>query len=141
MLTLSPGPEAQLVELARALDPGRWMLVGGLMVHLHAHLAGVGHQRPTNDVDVVLLPGAGAYVETAGALEKLGYRPHESLDHAAPFHRFVRGNEQVDVMASGDRVRYHGRHVLQVPGAKSAAKRTIVVEIASGRPGFCRLRW
>lgn len=132
MLTLAPGPEAQLVELAGVLDPARWMLVGGLMVHLHAHLAGVGHQRPTNDVDVVLLPGAGAYAEMATALEKLGYRAHESLDHTAPFHRFVRDSEQVDVMATDDRVRYRGRRVLQVPGAKSAAKRTIAVEIASG---------
>lgn len=107
------------------------MLVGGLMVHLHAQLAGVGHHRPTNDVDI-LLPGAGAYAGTAAALEQLGYRPHDSLDHTAPFHRFIRGAEQIDVMATDERVRYRGRRVLQVPGAKSAAKRTIEVGIAQG---------
>jgi len=108
------------------------MLVGGLMVHLHAHLAGVGHQRPTNDVDVVVLAGAGSYAQVAAAVEMLGYRPHESLDHTAPFHRFVRGREQVDVMAVDERTRYLGRRVLQVPGARSAAKRTIPVEVSNG---------
>lgn len=51
------------------------MLVGGLMVHLHAHLAGVRHQRPTNDVDVVVLPGSISYAEVAATLNRLGYRP------------------------------------------------------------------
>jgi hypothetical protein len=132
MLTLAPGPEAQLIELAGVLDPERWMLVGGLMVHLHAHLAGVSHQRPTNDVDIVLLPRPGAYPGAATALAQIGYLPHESLDHTAPFHRFVRGSEQIDVMSSDDRVRYRGRRVLQVPGAKSAAKRASSIEIAPG---------
>lgn len=65
------------------------MLVGGLMVHLHAHLARVGHQRPTNDVDIVLLLSPGTYTETAAALGRVGYLPHESLDHTAPFHRWT----------------------------------------------------
>jgi hypothetical protein len=132
MLTLAPGPEAQLVELAGAVDPHRWMLVGGLMVHLHAHVAGVRHQRPTNDVDIVLLPSPGTHTQTAAALGRIGYLPHESLDHTAPFHRFVRGREQIDVMGFDDRARYRGRRVLQVPGAKSASKRIAWVEIASG---------
>lgn len=93
MLTLAPGPERQLIELARAIVPEGWMLVGGLMVHLHAHLAGVRHSRPTNDVDVVLLPGSVRYGDVAASLERLGYRPHSSLDHAAPFHRFTRDSE------------------------------------------------
>lgn len=37
------------------------MLVGGMMVHIHAYLAGIQDSRPTNDVDVVLLSGRGRY--------------------------------------------------------------------------------
>ena len=87
------------------------MLVGGLMVHLHAHLAGVGHQRPTNDVDVVVLAGAGSYAQVAAAVEMLGYRPHESarfgdLGRGAPgYRRRERGFIRV-----GDRAALvHGR--------------------------------
>ena len=36
-------------EIANNLLPDRWMLVGGLMVHAHAQLAGIQHARPTDD--------------------------------------------------------------------------------------------
>jgi hypothetical protein len=33
-------------EIANNLSHDRWMLVGGLMVHAHAQLAGIQHARP-----------------------------------------------------------------------------------------------
>lgn len=126
MLTFAPGPEAQLVELADTIPPERWMLVGGLMVHIHAHNAKVFHQRPTNDVDVVLMPTVDSYATTAAALQSIGYRPHESLDQKGPFHRFTRGSEIVDVMApEGRTMTFLGRPVLEVPGTRSARSRTV----------------
>jgi fructose-specific component phosphotransferase system IIB-like protein len=56
------------------------MLVGGLMVHAHAHRAGIQHARPTDDADLVVELGAGSYAEAAAVLRRLGYVPHESLD-------------------------------------------------------------
>lgn len=112
------------MEVAGVLDPQLWMLVGGLMVHVHAHLAGIRHDRPTNDIDVVLLPGS-TLAETAAALSLIGYQPHESLDLAAPFHRFTRGAEVIDVMAATEGMRFRGRPVLEVPGARSASSRII----------------
>ncbi len=47
-------PWPLLVEISLALPVGRWMLVGGLMVQLHARAAGVDEVRPTDDVDVLI---------------------------------------------------------------------------------------
>ena len=88
-----------LDEIAETLPPRRWMLVGGLMVHAHAELAGLLHARPTEDADVVVEVRAGSYAEAAAALGRLGYARHEPLDHRAPFHRFDRPDGQVDLMA------------------------------------------
>lgn len=40
--------------LAFSLPAGSWVLVGGLMVHVHALRAGVKASRPTTDVDLLL---------------------------------------------------------------------------------------
>jgi hypothetical protein len=48
-------------EIANNLLPDRWMLVGGLMVHAHAQLAGIQHARPTDDADLVVEARAGSY--------------------------------------------------------------------------------
>ncbi|MDR0417057.1 MAG: nucleotidyltransferase family protein [Propionibacteriaceae bacterium] len=99
------------------------------MTHLHARAAGVPHQRPTNDVDLVLLP-AGTYSDTARALRSLGYRPHESIDAGSPFHRFARGADIVDVMASeGRRLKFLNRPVLEAPGTRSALSRTVLFHV------------
>jgi len=82
-------------EIANNLLPDRWMLVGGLMVHAHAQLAGIQHARPTDDADLVVEVRAGSYAEAAAVLRRLGYVQHESLDRHAPFHRFARGREHV----------------------------------------------
>lgn len=125
-------PFEQLGEIALALPADRWMLVGGLMVHAHAELAGLVHPRPTEDVDMVVELRAGSYLEAAASLERLGYERHEPLDSWAPAHRFTRGAEIVDLMVpDSSTVRASGRNVVAVPGARSALKRTILYS-ASG---------
>ena len=113
-------------EIADSLLPDRWVLVGGLMVHAHAQLAGIQHARPTDDVDLVVEVRAGSYAEAAAVIQRLGYVQHESVDGHAPFHRFTRGREHVDLMGPEDKpVRFLGREVLAVPGSRSALNRTI----------------
>ncbi len=120
-------------EIANSLLPDRWMLVGGLMVHAHAQLAGIQHARPTDDADLVVEVRAGSYAEAAAVLQRLGHVQHESLDRHAPFHRFTRGREHVDLMGPEDKpVRFLGRDVLAVPGSRSALNRTIAYETAGG---------
>lgn len=109
------------------------MLVGGLMVHAHAVLAGIAHPRPTDDADLVVELRVSTYLDAARELQELGYQRHESLDHRVPFHRFVRDEERVDLMApEGRSIRFAGREVLRVPGSRSALNRTIPFQLPSG---------
>jgi hypothetical protein len=85
-------------EIANDLSPDWWLLVGGLMVHAHAQLAGIQHARPTDDVDLVVEVRAGSYAQAAAVLRRPGYVQHEFLDRHASFHRFSRGREHVDLM-------------------------------------------
>ena len=120
-------------EIANNLSPDRWLLVGGLMVHAHAQLAGIQHARPTDDVDLVVEVRTGSYAQAAAVLQRLGYVQHGSLDRHAPFHRFTRGREHVDLMGPEDKpVRFLGREVLAVPGSRSALTRTIIHKTAGG---------
>jgi hypothetical protein len=126
-------PFARLDEIATVLAPDRWMLVGGLMVHAHAQLAALPHVRPTDDADLVVELRAGTYAEAVGALEQLGYRRHEPLDPHAPLHRFTRPDGHVDLMAPDNRaVRFAGRDVVRVPGARSALERAAVFQTPAG---------
>lgn len=116
----------RLDEIAAALPADQWMLVGGLMVHAHARLSAVRYSRPTDDADLVVELRATTYPMAARIIESLGYTPHETLDPQAPFHRFVRGSDVVDLMApEGRHTRFVGRSVISVPGARSALGRTV----------------
>ena len=76
---------------------------------------------------------AGIYAEAAAVLHRLGYVQHESLDRHAPFHRFTRAREHVDLMGPEDKpVRFLGRDVLAVRGSRSALNRTIAYKTAGG---------
>ncbi|GAB3711733.1 hypothetical protein [Mariniluteicoccus flavus] len=124
---MTSDPFDRLDEIAEALPSSRWMLVGGLMVHCHALKAGVVHNRPTDDADLVVALQAGSYDAAAATIQRLGYRQHTSLDHRSPFHRFTRAEgEHVDLMAPEQQsVRFAGRPVVSVPGSRSALKRTV----------------
>ena len=66
-------PWPQAFEIARALPPGSWTLVGGLMVQLHSLLAGLQPSRPTTDVDAALHleTGAVTYADAVADLRRL----------------------------------------------------------------------
>ncbi|HRV68514.1 MAG TPA: hypothetical protein P5108_03610 [Marmoricola sp.] len=140
-----PAPWPSVAELAAALPPERWTLVGGLMTQLHSIHHGLGVIRPTNDVDIVL------HIETqrgvpnavASALEGLGYRFQPSIDlRTNTAHRFVRGTSTVDLVAGAAEEDQHnvliadhpaprvierlrGHEMIRIEGGTQALRRTV----------------
>jgi hypothetical protein len=112
-----PWPSA--FELARVLPRSSWTLVGGLMVKLHAELAGLPAPRTTVDVD------------SAPLLKVAGYELDESTRYA---YRFDRGTDRVDVMCSDRqsiwrRPQFGGRPLFGIPGGTRALQQTINVDV------------
>lgn len=143
-----PDPWPNVAEIAAALPPSKWTLVGGLMTQVHAVHRGLGIVRPTNDVDIVLHveTSRGVASETATALRSLGYELRSAVDpRNNTAHRFVRGASTVDLVASGfdeqeddvvdvlvsdhhaPRVteRLSGRDMVRIEGGTQALRRTI----------------
>jgi hypothetical protein len=153
-----PRPWPAVAELASVLPPDRWTLVGGLMTQLHTVNHGLGRVRPTNDVDIVLHieTTRGVPEETAVALRSIGYDLRDSFDpRDNTAHRFVRGNDIVDLVGSaaesqsGEDVvdvliadhpapsitpRLMGRDMIRIEGGTQALRRTVNarLEIQSG---------
>lgn len=133
-------PWQQCIELAQAIPSAEWTLVGGLMVQLHAAVAGVAITRSTADVDIVVHVETGATTlrNMERKLADLGYVVSQSVDADAPAHRFVRGVEQLDVMIAdhvAPRVQQKiaGRFPFRIPGGTQALKRTVdcMVELSN----------
>lgn len=130
----SPWPSA--FELARLLPRNSWTLVGGLMVKLHAELAGLPGPRTTVDVDSVLHleTRAVAFAEAAAQLRGAGYVIDGTTRYA---YRFDRGFERIDLMcsdrhATSRRPRYDGRPLFGIPGGTRALQETIDIDVATG---------
>lgn len=127
----SPWPSA--FELARLLPRSSWTLVGGLMVKLHAELAGLPAPRTTVDVDSALHLETQAitFAQAAARLQGAGYVIDVATKYA---YRFDRGPERVDLMCSDRqsiwrRPRYDGRPLFGIPGGTRALQRTIDVDV------------
>jgi predicted nucleotidyltransferase len=114
-------PWPLLLEVTRATPPGSWVLMGGMMVHLHALRARVAPSRPTTDVDVLLdlAAIASSVSAVASPLLGIGFEPVEPGEH---FHRFTRGDDVVDIMVanSAGRARWAQRPILRTAGANYA---------------------
>ena len=93
-----PAPWPSVAELADALPPESWTLVGGLMTQLHTIHHGLGIVRATNDVDIVL------HIETKRGMPNkvaaaLGYQLQPSIDpRTNTAHWFVRETTTVDLV-------------------------------------------
>lgn len=131
-------PWPQCLELARTIPSTQWTLVGGLMVQLHAAVAGLEVTRPTADVDIVLHveTGAASAAQVTTTLRGLGYELEQSLSADALAHRFVRGKEQIDVMIAdhaAPRVvpTIGGRAPFQISAGTQALKRTVNCRIST----------
>ena len=116
-----------VLDLANA-DLPRWVLAGGLMVHLHLHEAGAIPHRATTDVDAVV----DVSVRAVRATEEFSRRLHDDLhmrmeppNTDGVGHRFTRGDGAViDVLAAdfGPRSRPHTTippaRTVEVPGGR-----------------------
>ncbi|MCG6567706.1 hypothetical protein [Tessaracoccus sp. ZS01] len=132
---MTSDPFDLLDEVASVLPPAHWMLVGGLMVHAHATLAGVENNRPTIDADIVVeVMTSGSYQAAARAIQQLGFEPHDPVNPDAPSYRFDREADRIDLMIQDRRraVRFQRRTVLQVPASDSALKNTNIFVLPSG---------
>jgi hypothetical protein len=140
-VTAPPGgwapPWPVVIEIASVLPPRSWVLVGGLMVQLHARAAGVEEVRPTHDVDA-LIDVMAAGVSMAGitaALTARGFAIVEPGWPDSPVHRLRRNDDVIDVLVA-DHLPKHarprlGRHpVMAVDGGAQALARTqpVVIE-------------
>lgn len=126
-----PWPAA--FELAGMLPTGSWTLIGGLMVKLHAAIAGLPASRTTTDVDSALHLETNrvTFAHVAGVLLDAGYVLEPSTRYA---YRFDRGEDRVDIMCSDRyaiwrRPRFNGRPLFGVPGATRALQQTIDVDV------------
>lgn len=89
-------------DLAQELPAEHWVLVGGLMVQLHAFRFGGGRLRATHDIDLLANSRVrpSATEKTADVLLAAGFIPEEPQGAFEPLlvHRFTRGGVVVDVL-------------------------------------------
>jgi hypothetical protein len=133
-LTANVPPWPLVFELASTLPKGSWVLVGGLMVHIHALRAGVVAMRPTSDVDLLLDIATTSVGEIGRAIIGRGFATVEP-SRGSPVHRFTRGEDVVDVMVARDvRVptRWMRRPILRAPGTAQALLRRDTYTIEDG---------
>ena len=134
-------PWATVFEVARAVDVSDWVLVGGLMVQLHARRASIPPPRATKDVDLIadVQTNRSSFSSIGSALTSIAFEVAVPNARNEPIYRFTRGAEQVDVMVadhlpSGMKPRLRARPAFAVDGGAQALNRrdTFVVSSTSG---------
>jgi hypothetical protein len=72
-----PPPWSTVFDVIRATDANDWVLVGGLMVQLHARRVNIPPPRATKDVDLVVDVAAksASVASMAIALKGIGFEP------------------------------------------------------------------
>jgi len=95
-------PWSTVFDIIEATDTDDWVLVGGLMVQLHARRAGIPPPRATKDVDLVVDVAANNSGMTiiASALTRIGFEPVIPFSRKEPIYRFQRSRERVDIMVA-----------------------------------------
>lgn len=134
-------PWPLVFEIASVLPAHSWVLVGGLMVQLHARAAGVEEFRPTHDVDA-LIDVMAARVSVAGITAALTARGFDVIEPGwpeSPVHRLRRDDDVIDVLVADHlpkhaQLRLRGHPVLAVDGGAQALARTqqVVIEHDAG---------
>jgi hypothetical protein len=108
-----------VAELSERLPAG-WVLIGGLMVQLHALEHGIVHVRPTRDIDVLVQARPrGALPVIDEVLRNDGFELHEpDLDGYG--YRYERNGLIVDVLAPDGLSLPPGVTAVGVPGGMPA---------------------
>jgi hypothetical protein len=124
--------------------PAEWVLIGGLMVQLHALESSVDDVRATTDIDVLgQARPQGALAAIDRALRRNGFTP-DWPDADGYAHRYVRGGLVVDVVAP-DGLKPPpelgpGRVAVEVPGGSQALLRQEEVTVRLGGNSFALRR-
>lgn len=135
-----PNEEARLIwgtflDLASELDSSDWVLVGGLMVQLHAIEMGQT-TRPTTDVDLLgnSRTRPSATTRIAQVLDRVGSLIDTSSQREALGLRWNANGVPIDVLAPDglkSRAKTTGQlETLSIPGGTQALKRSEDVEVA-----------
>jgi hypothetical protein len=129
-----PGPWGAVGELVELL-PRDWVLIGGLMVQIHAWERGITNVRATVDVDVLSQARPQSALRAIDAsLTRAGFEALPDSDGYA--HRYVRGELIVDVLAPDGMnppPKLDGTvKAVGVPGGSQALTRAETVIVRSG---------
>jgi hypothetical protein len=135
----APGPWAAVRELVELL-PAEWILIGGLMVQLHAVERGVTDVRATVDVDLLgQARPPGALQAMDAALTRAGFEAAPA-DFDGYAYRYVRGAVIVDVLAPDGLnpapTLDGSRKAVGVPGGSQALARAESVIVRLGEYSF-----
>jgi predicted nucleotidyltransferase len=128
---------AQVARLAQHLQPTDWVLVGGQMVALHCHIAGVTPGRATIDIDIVanVLVNPNALFACRSAAAALDLEPQPSANNRRQ-HRFRNDNLVLDVMVPDHMpkhmlLRMAGREPVPIAGGYRALQRAAQCDIST----------
>ena len=128
---------AQVARLAQHLQPTDWVLVGGQMVVLHCHIAGVTPGRATIDIDIVanVLVNPNALFACRNAAAALDLEPQPSANNRRQ-HRFRNESLVLDVLIPDHMpkhmlLRVAGRDPVPITGGYRALQRAAQCEIST----------
>lgn len=134
-------PWDTVLEIADAIDPHHWILVGGLMVQMHAML----HEKPsrsTKDVDVLIdlmATGNASASHMVGQLENIGFSLKEPGFRNGCFHRLERNDRVIDILVADHlpsrklaSAKIRRWQMLETPGGAQAVSRRMDMSIVYG---------
>ena len=120
---------AHLAQLAQHLQPNDWVLVGGQMVALHCHIAGITPGRATTDIDIVanVLVNPDSLFACRDAAAELNLTAQPSANNRRQ-HRFRNDSLVLDVMVPDHMpkhllLRLAGRDPVPIEGGYRALQR------------------
>lgn len=131
-------------DLSRATKDDAWVLVGGLMVQVHAAL-NKRISRATKDVDMLInLMVQGSSVKSiVKALEDLGFEKKEPALRGGTFHRFTMGSRVVDVLIADHlpsgklaSAKVNRWPMMETKGGAQAISRRMPVDVVYGSQTF-----
>lgn len=132
-------PLSRLLDIAEAVAPASWVLVGGLMVQVHAGLAGV-ESRVTRDVDLLidLMASPNNARNVVQGLEGIGFSAKEPGLRGSAFHRLTMDDFVVDVLVADHlpksrqgAAKVNRWPLLETPGGAQAIERKKPVRIVT----------
>lgn len=130
-------PIEMMLNIAEIASEASWLLIGGLMVQVHAGLAGCT-SRATEDVDMLIdvMSSTENINGVVKALEKLDFKPQEPGLRNTAFHRMVKDNFIVDVLIADHlptgkqkAAKVNRWPILETPGGAQAIERKMPIMV------------